>query len=136
MLTVDQWQTIHSLTDWLDHDIVVDILKIGEEAGEAAAAYIGMTGQNPRKGVTHTVADVERELCDVMFAAAVALAKLTDDPAGVLDAKLRKVADRAAAETHPGFDIAGEPSTHQGPRARCWDAACERPVRLVEDVIS
>lgn len=28
-------------------------------------------------------------------------------------------------ETHDGHDIAGEPSIHSGPRAKCWDPACE-----------
>lgn len=45
------------------------IAKIGEEFGEVIAAYIGATGQNPRKGVTHTSADVFTELLDVAIAA-------------------------------------------------------------------
>lgn len=31
----------------------------------------------------------------------------------------------APEETHQGFDIAGDPSTHRGPRAKCHDPACE-----------
>lgn len=31
----------------------------------------------------------------------------------------------AAEETHPGYDIAGYPSVHRGPRERCYDPACE-----------
>ncbi len=27
--------------------------------------------------------------------------------------------------THDGFDTAGEPAVHQGPREKCWDPACE-----------
>lgn len=104
MLTVDQWRTITFLTAWLDrengrssHEIAMRLLKITEEAGEVASAYVGMTGQNPRKGITHSREDVQGEVCDVILAAAVALASLTDDPAAVLAAKLRTVADRAAA---------------------------------------
>ncbi|MFE9886834.1 MazG-like family protein [Streptomyces scopuliridis] len=79
------------------HEVAMRILKVTEEAGEVASAYIGMTGQNPRKGVTHTIEDVQGELCDVILTAAVALASLSDDPAGVFDAKIRKVTERAEA---------------------------------------
>lgn len=103
MLNPDQWSTIKRLVDWLDanngHDdseISLRILKITEEAGEAAAAWIGVQGQNPRKGVTHTHPDVQDELCDVIVTAAVALASLVGNPQYVLDNKLAKIADRAA----------------------------------------
>jgi hypothetical protein len=52
------------------------ILKITEEAGEAAQAFIGMTGQNPRKGVTHNRADLCAEICDVVLASLVTLASV------------------------------------------------------------
>lgn len=29
-------------------------------------------------------------------------------------------------QTHQGWDIAGAPASHQGPRESCWDPACER----------
>jgi hypothetical protein len=44
-------------------------VKIGEEAGELNQALIGMLGQNPRKGNTHTLQDVEQELLDIAFTA-------------------------------------------------------------------
>ncbi|NWF25277.1 hypothetical protein HW130_03190 [Streptomyces sp. PKU-EA00015] len=104
MLNPDQWTTIRSLVAWLDREngrsdaeITLRLLKITEEAGEAAAAWIGVQGQNPRKGVTHIHPDVQDELCDVILTAAVALASIVGNPQDVLDAKLRKVADRAAA---------------------------------------
>ena len=69
---------------WLDaangrgpHETAVRIMKITEEAGEAVAAYIGLTGANPRKGVTATPEDLAGELCDVVLAALVALATVT-----------------------------------------------------------
>ncbi|MFC8452154.1 hypothetical protein [Kitasatospora sp. NPDC057223] len=49
------------------------VAKVAEEAGEAVAALIGATGTNPRKGVNATMADVERELLDVAFAALCAV---------------------------------------------------------------
>ena len=50
--------------------------KITEEAGEVVAAHIGATGQNPRKGVTHSSQDVEEELLDVAITALAALEHL------------------------------------------------------------
>ncbi|MEU8818378.1 hypothetical protein [Actinoplanes sp. NPDC048796] len=61
-------------------ELTCRILKVTEEAGEAAAAWIGMLGQNPRKGVTHTRDDVAAELADVAFTALVAIASLDLDP--------------------------------------------------------
>lgn len=40
------------------------IAKLQEEAGETVSAFIGATGQNPRKGITHTTDDVVKELLD------------------------------------------------------------------------
>lgn len=61
----------------LGHDDSMRVLKIIEEAGEAAAAYIGMTGQNPRKGVTHTETDLLAELADVAVTALCAMQHFT-----------------------------------------------------------
>ncbi|MFK0109311.1 MazG-like family protein [Streptomyces sp. NPDC091217] len=79
------------------HEAAMRLLKVTEEAGEASAAYIGMTGQNPRKGTTHTTADVADELCDVIIAAAVALHCFTVAPAAALEAKLHAAARRLNA---------------------------------------
>ncbi|MDQ0598922.1 hypothetical protein QF037_003267 [Streptomyces canus] len=83
-----------------EHERAMRLMKVTEEAGEAAAAYIGVTGQNPRKGTTHTPADVADELCDVIIAAAVALHAFTAVPPVVLDAKLHAAAGRLNAHTH------------------------------------
>ncbi|MEU2333956.1 MazG-like family protein [Streptomyces sp. NPDC013172] len=77
-----------------EHEMAMRLLKVTEEAGEATAAYIGMTGQNPRKGISHTTADVAEELCDVIIAATVALHSFTATPAADLTAKLDDVARR------------------------------------------
>ena len=65
------------------------LAKVAEEAGEVIAAYIGATGQNPRKGVTHTMGDVRRELLDVALTALCAVEHLDslipDDGGGVPD---------------------------------------------------
>lgn len=101
-ISPDQWTTINHLVDWLDQqngrsreEISLRLLKITEESGEVAQAWIGYTGQNPRKGHTHTIDDVRAELCDVILTAAVALASVTDEPAAILDAAIRRVADRS-----------------------------------------
>ncbi|OLT18575.1 hypothetical protein BJF79_48105 [Actinomadura sp. CNU-125] len=74
------------------------ILKIAEEYGEAVQAYIGVTGQNPRKGVHGTRDDVRDELADVIITAGIALVALTgDDPERArahLDRRLRTVIER------------------------------------------
>jgi NTP pyrophosphatase (non-canonical NTP hydrolase) len=50
------------------------LLKVQEEVGEVAAAYIGLYGLNPRKGETHEIVDVAMELADVVMAALVGIA--------------------------------------------------------------
>ncbi|WP_324608382.1 MazG-like family protein [Streptomyces sp. NRRL B-11253] len=95
------WPTIRGFVAWLDDangrvegELALRIMKIGEEFGEAAQAYIGMTGQNPRKGVTHTAADVADELCDVAITALTALASVVDNPEAVFAANLGRVQQR------------------------------------------
>lgn len=48
------------------------VAKIAEEAGEAVAALIGLTGQNPRKGFSHSAEDLNKELLDVAVTALAA----------------------------------------------------------------
>ncbi|MFJ7246858.1 NUDIX domain-containing protein [Kitasatospora sp. NPDC098652] len=66
----------------------LQVVKIQEEAGEVAEALLGVLGANPRKGVSHTVAELQGELCDVITAAMVALRETTADPGTVLAAHL------------------------------------------------
>lgn len=82
----DVWSDVAAITRWLDvrngngpHEVTLRILKIGEEFGEVAAAHIGMTGQNPRKGISATCGDLAGELADVILAALVALNTVTGD---------------------------------------------------------
>ena len=74
------------------------LAKITEEAGEVIAAYIGATGQNPRKGITHTNGEVVEELLDVAVTALGAVEHLTGHHGlalTALDAKIAAVAKRA-----------------------------------------
>ncbi|MEU5163960.1 MazG-like family protein [Streptomyces sp. NPDC020875] len=96
------WPTIDRLHAWLDEandrpaeqELLLRVLKLAEEVGETAQAVIGATGQNPRKGFSHTWRDVEAELCDVVLTAMVALRTLTPDAERVFTAHVESVARR------------------------------------------
>ncbi|MEU8004536.1 MazG-like family protein [Catellatospora sp. NPDC049111] len=97
-------RAVDAAVGWLDahhgsgpQQQTMRILKVTEEAGEAASAWIGVQGQNPRKGVTHAPREVADELADVALASFVAIRSLGFDPAEVLSAKAGKVLDRMAA---------------------------------------
>ena len=53
------------------------VAKVGEESGEVMQALIGATGQNPRKGFSHTIDDVTSELADVVLTALCAIQHIT-----------------------------------------------------------
>lgn len=102
----DTFATIARLAAWLDqsngtsdHETAMRLMKLSEEVGEVTEAYIGMVGQNPRKGVTHTASDVADELCDVIVTALVALHRFSGDPEKHFHAKLQRIADRAAVSS-------------------------------------
>ncbi|MFG2616828.1 MazG-like family protein [Streptomyces sp. NPDC048507] len=59
----------------------LQVLKIGEEFGEAAQAVIGVRGSNPRKGFSHDWADVQAEVADTVITGLVALARMRPDDA-------------------------------------------------------
>lgn len=99
----DAWRTAGRLSAWLDGAtarprevrLLLQVLKITEEAGEAAEALQGVLGANPRKGRSHTEDDVAAELCDVVLTAMVALSTLTPDAAAVFRRHLDRVAARS-----------------------------------------
>ncbi|MFG1779900.1 MazG-like family protein [Micromonospora sp. NPDC049048] len=95
------WDAVRASRGWLDAangtgetEMTCRILKLTEEAGEAAGAWIGLLGQNPRKGVTHSREDVAAELADVAFTALVAIESLGLDARAVLGACAGKVRAR------------------------------------------
>jgi NTP pyrophosphatase (non-canonical NTP hydrolase) len=103
--TWDLFADVADITAWLDgsnptgpHEDSMRVLKLVEEAGEAAAAYIGMVGQNPRKGVTHTLDDLLSELADVALTALCAMQHFTQDQEATrasLAAKIRWIVTRS-----------------------------------------
>ncbi|MFJ6082235.1 MazG-like family protein [Streptomyces sp. NPDC092369] len=100
---VDLWAAIDDLWTWLEANrptgaeegMLLRMLKLSEEVGEVAEAVIGATGQNPRKGLTHTWDDVQAELCDVVITALVALRTLTPDTREVFAHHLARVRARS-----------------------------------------
>lgn len=82
------------------------VLKLQEEAGEAAAAYIGMTGQNPRKGVTHTQTDLLNELADVAVTALCAMQHFTQNATVTRGMLASKVAGIIARSDIPTLSLA------------------------------
>ncbi|MFD0314573.1 MazG-like family protein [Streptomyces flavalbus] len=99
----DLWSDIDALWAWLDahrahggrEGLLLRMLKLSEEVGEVAQAVIGATGQNPRKGTSHTWDDVQSELCDVVITALVALRTLTPEPREVFEHHLARVRERS-----------------------------------------
>lgn len=97
------WDTVGRLVEWLDRsstlppdtEKLLRLMKLSEEVGEVAQAVIGVTGQNPRKGVTHTWDDVNAELCDVILTALVALTTIAPDARQVFAERVRQVAARS-----------------------------------------
>jgi hypothetical protein len=101
-------RALTALSQWVDASYPVDIApetvlwrriaKIGEEHGEVIQALIGAVGENPRKGVTHTMADVCEELLDVAVCALAAYEHVTEHQGlavEMLEWKILRVAERA-----------------------------------------
>lgn len=118
------WKTAGRLAEWLDGasarprevKLLLQVLKITEEAGEAAEALQGVLGANPRKGHSHSEDDVAAELCDVVLTAMVALSTLTPDAQSVFRQHLDRVAGRSLGDgSAVGGSAAGEQPTVAAP---------------------
>ncbi|MGD9485054.1 MazG-like family protein [Streptomyces sp. TRM70308] len=99
---------VGTIRTWLDENApdqahserrLLRILKISEEVGEVSEAVHGALGANPRKGESHTWGDVEKELCDVVVTALIALSTVTPDAEKVLDSRLGQLVDRILPPT-------------------------------------
>ncbi|RSS37960.1 hypothetical protein EF902_31560 [Streptomyces sp. WAC05858] len=98
------WAAARQSAAWLDaangrgeHETAMRLMKLVEETGEVMQAYIGMVGQNPRKGITHKPEDVAAEVCDVILSAAVALHRFVDDPEQAMAEHAARVVARIEA---------------------------------------
>ncbi|MFE9609092.1 MazG-like family protein [Streptomyces sp. NPDC006012] len=101
------WEQVDRIRQWLDDETgdagsadtrLLRVLKIGEEFGEVVEAVHGVLGANPRKGLTHTWPDVQKELVDVIVTAMVALATVAPDARQVFEERLDTLVDRVLPE--------------------------------------
>jgi NTP pyrophosphatase (non-canonical NTP hydrolase) len=74
--------------------IPVQIIKVQEELGEVAEAFVGFMGLNPRKGITHTPEDVALELADVVMTALVGIKMAGFEPDYILGLQAKKAEER------------------------------------------
>jgi NTP pyrophosphatase (non-canonical NTP hydrolase) len=74
------WDHVERLYDYHgDVPLEARLLKLTEEIGEVAEAYIGIQGLNKRKGICKTPDDLLDELADVIITAAVAMSGVAGD---------------------------------------------------------
>ena len=78
-----------------DVPVEIRLLKLTEEVGEVADAFLGLHGLNKRKGVCRSRDDLLDELADVIITAAVAMSGVTGD----VDEARRHLERRLAAVT-------------------------------------
>lgn len=78
--------------------VEVRLLKLTEEVGEAAEAFLGVHGLNKRKGVCRSREDLLDELAVVIITAAVAMSGITgeaDEARSHFERRLATVTERA-----------------------------------------
>ncbi|MGF1426449.1 MazG-like family protein [Kitasatospora sp. LaBMicrA B282] len=97
------FETIRKITAVLDGysrldrqlEVVMRIGKLSQETGEVHEALAGAIGQNPRKGLDpEGWTKVQKELCDVIFTALVALETVSEDAEAMFAERLAYIADR------------------------------------------
>lgn len=105
------WPKIDDIVQWIDRQspmpdpmqaLGMRIHKITEELGEVAQAYVGVTAYNPRKGKSHTEADLKGELCDVVLTAMVALRTIEPDAGKAFAEHLDRVHERSLGVVRSG----------------------------------
>lgn len=123
---------ITRLGTWIDEpnagkdpllQLVFRVGKVTEESGEAWDALIGVTGQNPRKGIYKTWDDVDKELLDTIVAAWGALEHRHGNRGVVADMLPPFV---AGLLHRAGLGPIGGPAVEEGDRVRVleWDNRC------------
>jgi hypothetical protein len=90
------------------------LAKIGEEFGEVIEAYIGVLGANPRKGITHDMDAVRKELLDMAVTALCAYEHLAPrDDVGCsfddLEEHVRALGRRAKESSTPDSTATPDP---------------------------
>lgn len=72
-----EWFSDHSPERGAREEMLLWCAKVTEEAGEVSEAVVGALDFNPRKGMTHALTDVHKELLDVALTALCAHHALT-----------------------------------------------------------
>ncbi len=104
LTAIDRWLDAEVAQMYQDQPLAQDwarISKVAEELGEAIQAFIGYTGQNPRKGTSGSLGNVLEELADTAISAILAMIHLQGDSFTVmemLDQKVSKIHDRVPQE--------------------------------------
>jgi NTP pyrophosphatase (non-canonical NTP hydrolase) len=88
----DQIRELHAV--YGEVPVEIRLLKLTEETGEAAEAFIGMHGLNSRKGVCRSRDDLLAELADVIITAAIARGDVAE-ARNHLEHRLAVVTERA-----------------------------------------
>jgi hypothetical protein len=103
------WDLVRELDEWLDADTHPDyraqplaqdlarVAKAAEEAGEAISAFIGWTGQNPRKGVSDTRSHMLEEMVDGMLTFILGIQHFTKNDLHTRNIIMARLAYRADA---------------------------------------
>jgi hypothetical protein len=96
--------------------------KISEENGELTEALIGVLGMNPRKGFSHTWADVDKEILDVIVTGFCAMEHRHSNAGVVAEMVLGHV---RGLMTRAGLDPVSRPPVAEGDRIRVleWEAS-------------
>jgi NTP pyrophosphatase (non-canonical NTP hydrolase) len=112
----DMMSAIACIDDWLDAEVsdeykvqplaqdLARVAKAGEEAGEALEAFLGYTGQNPRKGKNKTLDDVLDELADFVLTGVLGIQHFTkdqDETLAILAARLQYRISKLPEEYRP-----------------------------------
>lgn len=100
---VDKWLDDKVYNDYKDQPLAqhwARVAKVAEELGEAISCLIGVTGQNPRKGFTHTREQLLDELADTAITAIFAIQHFTkqqSDTRQIIREKMDAIYRRAYA---------------------------------------
>jgi hypothetical protein len=126
-----RFQLVEEIDRWLDRETAdpsiiqplaqdwARVAKVSEEAGEVISVLIGVTGQNPRKGVSDTRSHLLQELADTAWTAIFAIqhfTKDTDRTRGILDGDLLRIHDRMVMwyeDSEPGSTRAEQQLQHR-----------------------
>jgi len=93
LTAISKWIDDHNADKTPLEQLLTRFLKIHEERGEAAAEIIGMSGQNPRKGVTANVEDVMEESLDWAITALGVVEHITGNRGDAFHLLFKKIQD-------------------------------------------